>query len=670
MGDMQSLQILEAFQKGLIPDRRAGRNLPLLAECLAAKPTEFALSVIDAPQWPFTDLDLDEVLDWPYPQLFRGKRHTLLCAKTDIYEVTEQRDQNGDLDWQAGTALTVYKLANPQTESVTDGVFSSAKGTNWDEQTTNYWTIANGRASITNHSSMLFQSKAKQAVSLVNNHLYRVRYTITVTQGSVRMSLGVYFHDTDPNVGTYHTQSGTYVQDLKAGVVSNVGPINIEASNFTGTVDDVSVMEIAESTIPAGTGPWHFADFEDTWFLTNGVCLISRQYLYGRWTVYRWINEWDLDLIPQTVCNFQNRLLIGGINPDYFSYESNPTNYGRWLELWDAWMKHKPQDLMSDETLTFGSSWLFYSDLAGGDYYWPFAVEAAIFGLPYDHTDELQPYYLDKIKLGSIGFIPMPWQGTVRAVRPLGQIAVVYGAGGVTALVPQSESGLAIYRRDSVVDVGVLSRGAVGGDHRRQLFLDLARTVWGVTPDGGAQRYGYGEFTANLEADNVIITHDPDLWDFHISDGVIGLVKTPTGCGQTEVFPTHLSYIEEGLIGAYSPTTGATNAFSIITTPFDMGLRGLKTIKAVEIAATDVTDLMVCVDYRFNRDVEFNRSLGVLATQEGFCFPIQSGTDFRLVVTGIWGPAGKIDYITVRWALDDRRSVGGRLGGYKTRVPD
>lgn len=668
MGEMQSLQILEAFQKGLIPDRRAGRNLPLLAKCATAKPTEFGLSVIDAPQWPFTDLDLDEVLDWPYPQLFRGKRHTLLCAKTEIYKATEQRDQAGDLDWRVGAPLTVYKLALPFTESVTDGVFNDAKGVHWNEQTTNQWTIANGKASSTNTSALLFQSQAKQSVPLVAYRLYRVRYTITVTRGQVRISLGVYFHETDPNVGTYHTQSGTYVQDLQASVLSGAGSILIQPVNFAGTVDNVSVKEIEETTIPAGTGPWHFADFEDTWFLTNGACLISRQYLYGRWTVYRWSNEWDLDLIPQTVCNFQNRLLIGGINPEYFSYEQNHENYDRWLELWDAWMKHKPQDLVSDETLSFNSNWVFYSDLSGGDYYWPFAVEAAIFGLPYNHTDELKPYYLDKIKLGSIGFIPMPWQGTVRAIRPLGQIAVVYGAGGVTALVPQAESGLSIYRRDNVVDVGALSRGAVGGDHRRQLFLDLAKTLWTVTPDGGAQRHGYGEFTADLVADDVVVTHDPDLWDFHISDGVIGLVKTPTGCGQTEVFPTQLTYIEDGLIGAYSPATGATNAFEIITTSFDMGLRGLKTIKSVEIAATDVTDLMVYVDYRFNRDVEFNRSLSVLATPEGFCFPIQSGTDFRLVITGTWGPAGKIDYVTVRWALDDRRSVGGRLGGYRTRV--
>lgn len=665
MGDMQSLQILEAFQKGLIPDRRAGRNLPLLAECAAAKPTEFGLSVIDAPQWPFTDLDLDEVLDWPYPQLFRGKRHTLLCAKTEIYEVRELRD-DGDLDWRVDSPLAVYSFDSEVPECVGDGVFDHLMDEYWQD-TYNEWTISDGKARTTIcNLDCLYQEEAHQAHVIQNGHLYRVRYTVTVEQGTIAVFLGAGIV-----TGTPRSQSGTYVEDIVAAGVPNAYHIGFKpVTTFTGTIDNVSVMEIKETTIPAGTGPWHFADFEDTWFLTNGACLISRQYLYGRWTVYRWTNEWGLDLIPQTVCNFQNRLLIGGINPDYFSYESNPTNYGRWLELWDAWMKHKPQDLVSDETLSFDNNWLFYSDLSGGDYYWPFAVEAAIFGLPYNHTDELKPYYLDKIKLGSIGFIPMPWQGTVKAMKPLGPIAVVYGAGGVTALVPQGESGLSIYRRDSVVDVGVLSRGAVGGDHRRQLFLDLAKTVWTVTPDAGAQRHGYGEFTADLVVDDVIVTHDPDLWDFHISDGVIGLIKTPTGCGQTEVFPTHLTYIEEGLIGAYSPEGGATNAFEIITTPFDMGLRGLKTIKSVEIAATDVTDLMVYVDYRFNRDVEFNRSLSVLATQEGFCFPIQSGTDFRLVVTGTWGPAGKIDYITVRWALDDRRSVGGRLGGYRTRVAE
>jgi len=74
-----------------------------------------------------------------------------------------------------------------------------------------------------------------------------------------------------------------------------------------------------------------------------------------------------------------------------------------------------------------------------------------------------------------------------------------------------------------------------------------------------------------------------------------------------------------------------------------------------------VTALKVCVEYKFDATTTFTRSAECSCTQEGFAFPVVSGTDFRIRVTGTWGTEGKIDYITIGVSLDDKRNAAGRL---------
>lgn len=635
---MESFIVDEALVKGLRDDKRSPRNLALLTKATNMRATQWRGVPPETVTYPITDLDLDDILSWPYPALWRGKSKTLLACDTDIYLVTES-------DWTAGTALTFYRLGDPQTESLTNGTFTGGT-TGW---TATGWTYGtNNIKHDTGNTTSL-----SQAAVLQTGHLYRVRFTVSgMTAGTLTPYCGT------GGAGTAISQDGTYCQDIMC--TTTTAFLLTPTTGFDGTVDNVSVKEVKSGTIPAGTQPWQFADFQDIWFATNGSCIVAHLHLYGRWTYFVFETEAGTYPIKCTsLCNFNSRLLIGGI--------TSPTSYfsdADWLDLWQTWIEHSPNDITTYRDFVMGSNIIMYSTPRGGDYWDPFLHELAILGMPgQTEVDLLKPYYIDLIKQGSIGFIPMPWQGSIYAMRQLGDVVATYGANGVTAVVPQSADGMAAYRTVQLAEVGVASSGAVGGDLVQHCMVDNTGIVRTITADLNVNRRGYSEWISSLTDADIIVAHDPDQRDFIISDGTKGYILSQTGLGEAVVMPTMLNFVDDGLIGAYTPATAATTNFELITDSFDMGLRGIKTIKNVEIAAEDVTNLKVCIDYKNSRSsTAWMRSLEILATNEGFAFPIVSGTDFRLRITGTWGTNGKLEYATVRWTAADKRAMGGQVG--------
>jgi len=609
----------------------------------------------------------DVAAEWPCASLIRAKDMTLLARKNALHVIDETT-------WNAGAAEALYNLGAPQTESMANGDFNDNSDplNDWtaggsalaDGVAANGWTYSNANDSVAHTAAggttALQQAVADQnpAAVLQDGHLYRVVFTISgMTAGSLRAQVGT---GGAGGAGTARAQNKTWTEDIICDATTNANFELVPTTDFDGTVTSVSVKEVKTATIPNGSGPWQIADFQHVLFLANGTCLVAHLHLYGRWTWYVLRSEAAAyPIIPQAICNFGNRLLLGGIpaNTSYFSDDD-------WLDIWTAWIEHSPQDIMTYQDLVMGPNMLMYSDLGGGDFYDPFVPEMAMLGLPgQTEVDTLKYLYIDRIKAGAIGFIPMPWQGSTRAIRPLGNGFVVYGDNGVTGVVPQQEDGLAIYRTVELADVGIASRGAAGGDHRIHAFMDNVGTAWTIPADLNLTRRGYSEFLAGLTDAKVVVAFDPDQWDFHISDGSGGGTITKTGFGKSTRFPTELSYTAAGLLAVYAPAAAVDNDFEIITDTFDLGLRSIKTIKSIEIAATDVTSLKVSVEFKFNKTTTFFRTADVVVTDEGSAFPIASGTDFRVRVTGTWGSNGKIDYIRVHWTQTDKRAAGGYLSG-------
>jgi len=663
----QTFVIDKAFSAGLRDDRRSPRNADVLATCGNARPTQWRLVPHEPITWPVQDVDIADVAaEWPCASLIRAKAMTLLARRNAIHVIDETT-------WNAGAAETLYNLENPQTESLANGDFDDGSDPldDWtaggsalnDGVPANGWTYSNANDNVAHAAAggttALLQAVADQTVALQDGHLYRVVFTITgMTAGSISAQVGT---GGTGGAGTARAQNKMWTEDIVCDATGSADFELIPSDDFDGTITSVSVKEVKTGTIPNGSGPWQIADFQQVVFLANGTCLVAHLHLYGRWTWYVARTEAGVyPIIPQAICNFGNRLLLGGI-PASTSYFSDDD----WLDIWKAWLEREGQeDIMTYRDLVMGPNVLMYSDLSGGDFYDPFVPEMAMLGLPgQTEIDTLKYLYIDRIKAGAIGFIPIPWQGSIRAIRPLGNGFAVYGDNGVTGVVPQEKDGLAIYRTVELANVGMPSRGGAGGDHRIHAFRDNVGTAWTIGADFEVTRRGYSEFLAGLTDANVVVAFDPDQWDFHISDGSDGGTITKTGFGKSTRFPTHLSYTENGLLAAYAPAAAVDNDFEIITDTFDLGLRSVKTIKSVGVAATDVTNLKVSVEFKFTKVTTFNRTAEIVVTDEGFAFPIASGTDFRIRVTGTWGSNGKIDYIRVHWTQTDKRAAGGYLSG-------
>lgn len=81
-----STNIDEALIKGLSPDERLLRGAPYLSKAKNVKVSERGLEPYDPIVDPFKGM---KKVEYPFPQLFRGEYHTLLCDKSNIYLVDE-----------------------------------------------------------------------------------------------------------------------------------------------------------------------------------------------------------------------------------------------------------------------------------------------------------------------------------------------------------------------------------------------------------------------------------------------------------------------------------------------------------------------------------------------------------------------------------------------------
>lgn len=101
---MQELNFLirESLVNGLEPDPRSPRNAPHMVEMAEMKPSPWGAVSPETVVYPIESPAL--AMDWPFPQVFRGEKKTLLCLSTAIYEVDES-------DWTTA-AITPYQAAS------------------------------------------------------------------------------------------------------------------------------------------------------------------------------------------------------------------------------------------------------------------------------------------------------------------------------------------------------------------------------------------------------------------------------------------------------------------------------------------------------------------------------------------------------------------------------
>ena len=403
---------------------------------------------------------------------------------------------------------------------------------------------------------------------------------------------------------------------------------------------------LVEKSIATG-GSWEFIDFWDTWLFTNGVCTIfgsgQDTMLGNSFKVY------VQDTVP-VACgvDHKGRAIFGGFTMGSF-WDST------WQTFWNAWDSTNQDTGISSSrleegntvTMPIGDQWIWWSSIGGGDMlmlFYPtlFGTTGHVTTSGYDAT---KPIILDILKKNEQGFMPMPFQGRVTAIKPLGNFLIVYSTEGVAAIDPVV-SPAPTYRTKNLQLGGISSRGAVAGDDKNHVYMDKSGLLMRIKANLEVEPLGYREYLFTSIGKDVLISHvnNPQNLDsfgeFYISDGSKNWGLTENGLFQHGQSITSAYYFQGVTMGLGSELYNPVDVVGRIGQDIiDFKLPGFKTIEHIRLVGRetlwseeDSIALTVALDYRYKMgdDQSWNTTSYKGVNKEGVVtFPV-TALEFRL----------------------------------------
>jgi hypothetical protein len=196
--------------------------------------------------------------------------------------------------------------------------------------------------------------------------------------------------------------------------------------------------------------------------------------------------------------------------------------------------------------------------------------------------------------------------------------------------------------------------------------MDSSGTLWLLEVNKLPVRLGYSEFFQDFVGTDVIISYDHDQSEFFISNGWKSFVLTNNGLGRNSQILTSVINYESRPVGIGTYPNNMNKEASIVTDSFDFGNSMIKTITSVEMSfRTEWKGVSVAIDYRYNRNEDFKRSLWKtipeISNRAFMRFPV-SGVEFRVAVKfedfELTEPP---DRLTVTWQQSDRTNIRTRV---------
>lgn len=356
------------------------------------------------------------------------------------------------------------------------------------------------------------------------------------------------------------------------------------------------IHDIDQLTYGQGT-LMEVADFGEYTFMTNGVVM-----LYWDPTLAAWQDMTVSATIPmmRTVCNFKGQMIGGGVQSVW--HDCDETFY--------CWSKIGNVDFTPDRG-------------------------------------------------NEAGYRRDPYGGEVYHVRRLGDNIVGYSSKGITLLNPVIDPAVT-FGFVELDDVGLINRGAIDGNLRRQVYVGTDRILREVT-NQGVKELGYFQFMDELYgSEDIIVKYDRINKDFYIGNSEKTYLLSPYGLTEIPQHPSAvwtMSSEDDEVI--MLPNTVDTFVPSIITSAFDMGYRGQKTIQSIESNALLTFGPEAIVGWA-NSLAVWGYTTAVPLNIEGIAAITASGNDFMIQLNfdyvAIQSP---IQYIKVRYKMTDLRGIRG-----------
>ena len=360
---------------------------------------------------------------------------------------------------------------------------------------------------------------------------------------------------------------------------------------------------------------WQFVDFWDTWFFTNGVCTV-----FGTGQDTMLGNDFKVYVADGTPiscgADHKGRVLFGGFDHNNFWGTT-------WETFWNAWDSANQDTGISssrDEgpdqnvVMPVGDQWIWWSSIGGGDALMLFfssliSTTGPVTSSGYGAT---KPFILDQLKKNEQGFAPMPFQGKVLVIKPLGDLVIVYSTEGVAAIKPVVTPA-PTYSIKNLGLGGIASRGAVAGDDNHHVYIDKSGLAVRIPANLDIQPLGYREFFYPSIRNEIIMSHSTNkqnvdtFGEFFISDGTRNFSLVERGLHQHFQSVKSATYFQGVTMGIGSEPNTSDLIGRVGEDILDFELSGLKTIESVRIAGretiwdpdNDSIELKVALDYRY-----------------------------------------------------------------------
>lgn len=399
-------------------------------------------------------------------------------------------------------------------------------------------------------------------------------------------------------------------------------------------------------------GIWHFADFHDVFMLMNGNCTIFKTNHKGMLgDIDRYLYQDELTI--QTGCDFKGRLMLGGFNPENFWSSV-------WESVWGEWTSKFAFGI--DASIELAENFVFWTTVGGGDAFHLFMPQKAQRSIIAEdqNTDQM---FLEYWRKNSIGFMPVPWQGTVLKMIPLGNGVIAYGDNGIAAMNTVLEP-MPTFGMQKLNDFGIAGRGAAGGNDKVQIFIDEAGSLWRMGVDFIPTRLGYEEYLVDILEDDIVISFDPQRTEFYISGKNQSFVLTQTGLSESPHRVTSVQFAAGALLGVsqhiQEDAVDDTEVL-LVTSALDFKYRDLKSITTVELGLEIDSEAVIeiAADYKYNTGTEWSRTKFVRVNKEGWARLDINAHDLRLVIRLSNYTDFKLSYVNLKWQARGRLARRG-----------
>lgn len=283
---------------------------------------------------------------------------------------------------------------------------------------------------------------------------------------------------------------------------------------------------------------------------------------------------------------------------------------------------------------------------------------------------EIGSLSFDVYRSNVAGRRPMPWPGPIWQVLPIEMSrqeglsasnprvhnygVVAYGEKGVGYLQAVDQPA-PTFKLDQVLEYGIASRFACGGDKEKHLFIDERGYLREISGGKGVQKLDYLEWLQPLLGSDFVITKDDSENQWWISNGEVGFLYGEGLCTTDYIVADGFS--DAGVFVAVHNKPTIEQA-SFRTDTFDMEVRAKKSLETLVLRAECDGKIDARVWWRNYQDEDFRAGPWVPIVR-GLGHPRVSGVDLQVELRFQEYTRIRVHDMAARYKLIDKTNLRG-----------